>query len=736
MERSDASDVAHTRKTGLQRPGFNNLSISLLITLILVVSTMVFVTVGTLASYSLGRDISRSKELDWMHYEASREAEKIADRLRTFGNLMQNLTRDSLVVSTIVDNRGDGRHIAPLIRLISSTLKANYEQDGLLLHSPGISILDYRGRAIASTERTAIPEGTLSGWLPDLMAGDSRSRYDPSARTVIVAMPIIYPATGRPEGILLGRVFLSPPATDNYIRDRWKASVGPPEEIALLSKEQGFLAASGALGLDGAFAGIDLQLLIRAPRSVPDSDAAEHLRSYLLIALALLPLILAFGVFMGRLISAPIAHLARASTGFSLDPDREQSYPTAGMRWATREVARLAETLETTMQRVNESHAESRMIQAALNATTGAVAITDVDDHRVQYVNPAFERQTGYTATEVIGRNLRFLHRFDHTQPQLENVRNALQRGESCSVVLRNWRKDDTEYSNHLTIAPVRDDSGKLVNFIGLQMDITERQQFERAQQNNQKLEALGQLTGGLAHDFNNMLCIIIGNLDLVTERETLPSSVTRRLERAQSAALRAAETTNSLLAVARRQRLEPEPINLDARIDEVMPLILHAAGKRIELRRERCSHDATTLIDAAAFDTVLLNLVLNARDAIGDRNGVIHISVQRRSTDTALGGDAPMEITPGEYLVLDVCDDGEGMIESVRDRAFEPYFTTKPAGEGSGLGLATVYGFARQSGGTATLDTAPGQGTRVSVWLPRSTLADPRTSTSIGTTS
>ncbi len=236
------------------------------------------------------------------------------------------------------------------------------------------------------------------------------------------------------------------------------------------------------------------------------------------------------------------------------------------------------------------------------------------------------------------------------------------------------------------------------------------RELVERSE--SQKLAAIGQLTGGLAHDFNNLLGVVVGNLDFLGDK--LPGD--KHQKAALDAALRGAEVTRSLLAVARRQPLEVAVQDLNALLSEMVPLLVSSAGSSVVVTANLSLDPLSARLDASGLSNVVLNLVINARDAMEGTRGEKRLTLStRRLTVT----DATGSLAPGAYAVLEVSDTGAGMSDAVRGQAFEPFFTTKDRGHGTGLGLAMVFGYAQQLGGRATIDSAQGAGTRVSVYLP-----------------
>ena len=283
-------------------------------------------------------------------------------------------------------------------------------------------------------------------------------------------------------------------------------------------------------------------------------------------------------------------------------------------------------------------------------------------------------------------------------------------------------RKDGTRFWAHVIIDPIYDDTGRLIGFAKITRDITERKaaqealaQTRAALFHSQKMEAIGQLTGGVAHDFNNLLTIIVNNLDLLT-RSARDARDTRLIESAQRAAERGAKLTQQLLAFSRRQPLQPELNNPNALIRSFEPVLRRACGETIALDLSLAAGLRSTLIDGAQFEAALLNLVVNARDAMPN-GGSLRITSGNVALSQAEG--SVLNLPPGDYVSIAVTDTGEGMSPETLARAVEPFFTTKEVGKGTGLGLSQVYGFVTQSGGHVGITSTPGQGTVVTMLLP-----------------
>jgi signal transduction histidine kinase/CheY-like chemotaxis protein len=253
----------------------------------------------------------------------------------------------------------------------------------------------------------------------------------------------------------------------------------------------------------------------------------------------------------------------------------------------------------------------------------------------------------------------------------------------------------------------------------GTILDITDKRLLEQQLVQAQKMEAVGQLTGGIAHDFNNLLTVVLGNLDLMERHVSGNERLQRQLAAMRHAAERGQNLTGQLLAFSRRQRLNPETLDVSALVRGFEPLIRRVLGETVTLKTALGEEVAACEVDAPQLETSLLNLIVNARDAMPD-GGEILLSVQR--TDHAEDLVAQYsEARGGPWIVISVADTGVGMPQHVIARAFEPFFTTKDPGKGSGLGLSQVYGFVRQSDGFVTLSSVVGEGTRISIYLPPS---------------
>jgi nitrogen-specific signal transduction histidine kinase len=252
--------------------------------------------------------------------------------------------------------------------------------------------------------------------------------------------------------------------------------------------------------------------------------------------------------------------------------------------------------------------------------------------------------------------------------------------------------------------------------------DITQQRQVEAALRQAQKMEAIGNLAGGMAHDFNNLLGIIIGDLDSIAARLTDNAEVTALVQDATEAALRGADLTRNMLAFARRQALQPIELAVNAVIGDITRMLARILGEDVTITLDLAPAVWPVIADRGMLESCIVNLASNARDAM-PRGGVLRIATANRSID-ADAAAVQQTVCPGEYVMIEVADTGAGMSPEVLSRVFEPFFTTKAPAQHSGLGLSMVFGFIRQSGGHITVDSEPGSGTTLRLFLPRAAAA------------
>jgi len=361
---------------------------------------------------------------------------------------------------------------------------------------------------------------------------------------------------------------------------------------------------------------------------------------------------------------------------------------------------------------------ERTQLAAAVEQAAEIAVITDLDG-TIQYVNPAFERVTGYSREETIGRNPRILKSGLQDPEVYRQLWAALTAGQVYTGTFVNRKKNGEHYVAEVVISPVRDASGRVAQYVGLQRDVSHERDLEEQLRQGQKMEALGELTGGIAHDFNNLLGVMLANTSLLRAElppdPPEPQSYVADIERA---ILAGAETVRKLLAFSRKERLALRALDLGRELRDIEPLLRRTLPETISIRFDAPATGPAILADASALQQILLNLGTNARDAMPE-GGVLTVSA--RQVEFRLDDDPLVDgfDQPGPYACVSVTDSGCGMDNATLLRVFEPFFTTKPTGEGTGLGLPMVFGLMKQHGGFVRVYSEPGLGTTVRLYFP-----------------
>jgi PAS domain S-box-containing protein len=356
--------------------------------------------------------------------------------------------------------------------------------------------------------------------------------------------------------------------------------------------------------------------------------------------------------------------------------------------------------------------------RGAFAAAVHGLAVIAPTGH-VEVANEAFKSFLGRPGIEEDPQGFEdLLHKDD--RGQFLNGMRQLLTGEAPALQmdLRFMTPDNKVVHGATSVALVKNEKGETEQLIVQVVDTTERKTVNQRLQKAQKMEAIGQLTGGLAHDFNNLLTIIIGNLQLLDGKIMGDDKPKKRLAEAIDAARKGSDLTRQLLAFARKQDLEPRDTELNSLVRGMEQLVARAVGENIELHVETMQGEPHALIDPSQLESAILNLSINARDAMPD-GGKITIETQPAYLDRFYAEKNP-EVVPGHYVMVAVSDNGTGMSQELLEKVFQPFFTTKPNGKGSGLGLSMVYGFIKQSGGHISIYSEVGHGTSVKMYLPR----------------
>jgi PAS domain S-box-containing protein len=387
----------------------------------------------------------------------------------------------------------------------------------------------------------------------------------------------------------------------------------------------------------------------------------------------------------------------------------------------TRELRQLNENLERQVQLRTEAlnRSERQLAQLVNGIADCAIFMLDPSG-RVATWNMGAERIKGYKAEEIIGQHFsQFYAPEDRAAGLPERSLGAIAvhgkfEGEGWRV-----RKDGTRFWASVLIDPIHGPDRSIAGYAKITRDMTERRMMQEQLNHAQKMEAIGQLTGGVAHDFNNLLTVILGNLDTIHRRAAGGDErLQRAVEHATQGAERAAALTHQLLAFARRQPLSPKPTAINQLVTAFLDLIRRTLPEDISVQSRLSGGVGYVSVDPNQMESALLNLAVNARDAMSGKG---MLSVDTELADLGANEARRLgDLNPGPHAVISVTDTGCGMSPEVMTRAFDPFFTTKPQGEGTGLGLSQVFGFVKQSGGTVKLQSEVGRGTTVRIYLPR----------------
>lgn len=360
--------------------------------------------------------------------------------------------------------------------------------------------------------------------------------------------------------------------------------------------------------------------------------------------------------------------------------------------------------------------AERERLAIGIENAAESVVITDINGD-IQYVNPAFEQITGYSKEEVMGANPRFLKSGKHEPDFYTHLWNTITSGQIWRGKFINKRKNGELYNEETTISPVHDSNDKISNFVAVKRDVTKEEELEQQVRQAQKMDSIGRLAGGVAHDFNNMLSVILGYSELALTKLNPEDKLYKDIQEIHKAGKRSADLTTQLLAFSRKQTIAPRVLNLNDAVSSMLKMLRRLIGEDINLIWKPGPNLGNIRLDPAQIDQILANLCVNARDAI-EGTGNIIIETQEVDFDEDFCQNHSFA-NPGRYIQLMVSDDGCGMDEEIKANIFEPFFTTKAQGAGTGLGLAMVYGIVKQNNGIITVYSEKRQGSSFKLYFP-----------------
>ncbi len=385
----------------------------------------------------------------------------------------------------------------------------------------------------------------------------------------------------------------------------------------------------------------------------------------------------------------------------------------------TRSVPLDADQVVCVVRNVTEQRrAQERLalLAAAVEQAAEDIVITDADIV-IQYVNPAFEASTGYRSDEVVGKRPSILKSGQHDDAFYAELHEILARGEIWQGRFQNRTKDGCIILQDASIVAIRDAEGHTQGYVSARRDVTQQVELENQVEQSQRMQAIGTLAGGIAHDFNNVLAGVVGFAELALDREGNPAGTVEDLQRVQKAAQRAAALTRQILDFSRRLPDEARPVRVHGLVEEALKMVRATIPSSVEVQL-RSSSQTHARLAPGDVERIVVNLCTNASLAIGVSPG--QILVELEEVDPTEVAEGPAEIRDaGIHLRLSVTDNGCGMTPVVRKRLFEPFFTTRTGGEGTGLGLSVVHGIVKSRGGVIQVFSEPNRGSRFDVWIP-----------------
>ena len=374
--------------------------------------------------------------------------------------------------------------------------------------------------------------------------------------------------------------------------------------------------------------------------------------------------------------------------------------------------------IEEKSRQLHEGNIQKRFFKSAVEQASEMVAVTD-SDGIIEYVNPAFEKITGYSKKELIGNNPRILKSGRQDEHFYQELWQTITSGEPWHGFFVNRRKDGNLYREEAFIKPIMDDDGVIQYFVTVKRDITQENRLQRQLIQSQKMEAIGTLAGGIAHDFNNILSAILGFAELALFELTEESRSYDDVSEIVTAGNRAKDLVRQILTFSRKTEQEFKPTNIVPLISEALKFLRATLPSTIEIQKQIDAVRVEVLCNSTMVQQILMNLCTNAAHAMKDTGGIL--TVRLLEIDIQEDGISNLpDLPPGPYVHLTIGDTGPGIESGNLGRIFDPYFTTKDKGEGTGLGLSVVHGIAQSLKGTVEVDSDPGKGTEFNVYLPR----------------
>ncbi|MDD4870934.1 MAG: PAS domain S-box protein [Kiritimatiellae bacterium] len=359
---------------------------------------------------------------------------------------------------------------------------------------------------------------------------------------------------------------------------------------------------------------------------------------------------------------------------------------------------------------------------AAVNAADESIIITD-NTGSIQYVNPCFEKMTGYTSDEITGKHIRTLKSGKHDAKYYENLWATISAGKVWRGHFTNRKKDGTLFEEEAVISPVFDESGNITHFVAVKRDVTQEVMLEKQLLQSQKMEAVGRLAGGVAHDFTNMLTVIIQHANMAQQKLPAGSDIKLHLDEILEASDRVAGLTSQLLAFSNKTTISLRVMDLNKAVLGIEEMLRRTVGEDIHLTIHTTNEPIYVKIDPTQIEQVIVHMAVNSKDAMTNGGQLTveasHIHLTKAEAVQLQNGHTEENRLAGDFALLSVSDTGCGMSEDIRSRVFEPFFTTKGTATSTGLGLSTVYGIIKRHGGHVTVYSNVNRGTTFTIYFP-----------------
>jgi PAS domain S-box-containing protein len=713
-------------------------SIARRISLVTAATTLAIVlTLGALSYWST-QGLIEQQIRNRLSSEAAAITERVTDWLDGIADGAVAISSNMMVVNALVDSPGRDTYIVPFLRT-----------NALVKQGIVLTLCDFRGVPIASSVQGTSPVPARTADVVSRVVGRgeivAEMRADQGRLRLFAALPLIYPATDLPEGMLVLAADLS-----GWLEGITHAAQALPDLSLRLRAGDRMLwehrhdEAGGSfllvqrLQLKPPFDRLDLTLEVSQASRAAYLPLRRMTIVYVLLGAAIVLLTVALALYYGRRIARPLEELTDAAETVAKTGSPTVRLPIQG----TDEIASLASSFNTMLvrlqgsaesleQRVAERTQELAVANDSLRRSEEFVSniLNTVDEgfivvdrqYRIVAANRAFREQAGKAAQEILGKPCyEVSHHRDRPCYEAGEecaVRKVFESGQPMASSHVHREEGGTDIHVETKAFPIRNESGEIVSAIEVLNNITERKSLEEQLRQAQKMEAVGLLAGGVAHDFNNVLSAIIGYGSLLKLKVPSEGQPGEYIDEIMAAADRATNLTRSLLTFSRKQDADRRPEDLGAVVRGFAKLLQRMLREDIELRLALADENLVILADRGQIEQIIMNLATNARDAMSGGGTLTFearaVSLNEEFVHTHGFG------SPGDHARLSVVDTGEGMDDRTRQRIFEPFFTTKELGRGTGLGLAVVYGAVRQNGGHITVHSEPGGGTRFDLYFP-----------------